>query len=215
MNNKEVEEFLYKKAMEEVPERDFEDVWENIKGRMLRKPKRNWKLFWQKTLATAAIIAVLVCPYVAIPFMNSTEILYSDEELIRENVEKIDFDTAIDEVEFSVVDFSLYIGDGFILYKTDTGVVKGGSLNLTDTNYMWFSTLNFYEETIVLEDATIDYDQTCTVGTAVVEYRLKEYIAEYGMYTYDMKVNYKSVNYLMEYTCMTDDLTPFLQSFFS
>ena len=215
MNYQELEEFLYKKAMEDVPQRDFEDVWEHIKDKMWHKPERDWKLFWKKTLVAVAVVAILVCPYVAIPFLTPTETLYSDEELTVESVSQETFETEMQNVEFETVDFLLHIGDGYALYRTETGVVKGGSLNLTDKNYAWFMTLRFYEETVQLDDEIVEYDQTCTVGAATVEYRLKDYVAEYGMYVYDMKANYRSVNYLMEYTCMTDDLTPFLQSFFS
>ena len=215
MDEFEIEKRLQQEA-DEMEMRPFSEVWECVKDRVKYKPELDWKLFWKKTLVAVAVAAILVCPYVAIPFLTPTETLYSDELLSREDVEKVDFDTAMEEVEFQVVDFSLYIGDGYILYKTETGVVKGGSLNLMDRNYAWFMTLKFYEENVQLQEADeIEYDQTCTVGAATVEYRLKDYVAEYGMYVYDMKANYRSVNYLMEYTCMTDDLTPFLQSFFS
>lgn len=215
MNYQELEEFLYKKAMEDVPQRDFEDVWEHIKDKMWHKPKRDWKVFWKKTLVAVAVAAILVCPYVAIPFLSKPQNIYWSNDLKYENVNKETFEIELENVEFQVLDFSLYLGDGYVLYKTEAAVVKGGSLSLMDMNYLWFANLKFYHESVQLNDEIVEYDQTCTVGAATVEYRLKDYVAEYGMYVYDMKANYHSVNYLMEYTCMTDDLTPFLQSFFS
>ena len=215
MNYQELEEFLYKKAMEDVPQRDFEDVWEHIKDKMWRKPEHDWKVFWKKTLVAVAVAAILLCPYVAIPFLSPSPQIYLSDNLECREVEQAVFENQLQNATFEVVDFSKYESDGYVLFVTDTGEVKGGQVNVVEPNGAWFLFMRFYEETVQLNEEIVEYDQTCTVGAATVEYRLKDYVAEYGMYVYDMKANYRSVNYLMEYTCMIDDLTPFLQSFFS
>lgn len=214
MDYKDVEQKL-KEAAEQIKVRDFSLVWENVKNKVrTEKPvKRSWRFQWQTALATVAACAVIACPFVAIPFLTTPMPVYMTTNLQAINVEKDLFETQLKKVQLKIVDFSKYLGDGYILYQTETGQVKGGFVTLMGDT--WLLSVRFYEETVVLDDATVPYDLTYTVGAAVIEYRVKEAHQTESMYVYDIKANCNGVNYLMEYTCLTDDITPFLQEFFS
>ena len=214
MDYKDVEQKL-KEAAEQIKVRDFSLVWENVKKKVhSEKPvKRSWRFQWQTALATAMACAVIACPFVAIPFLDAPAPIYLSDTLETINVEKEEFETQLENVDFQIVDISIYNALDYSLYETETGEVKGGFVALMGDT--WLLSVRFYEETVVLDDATVPYDLTYTVGSAVIEYRVKEAYPTESMYVYDIKANCNGVNYLMEYTCLTDDITPFLQEFFS
>ena len=218
MDYKDVEQKL-KEAAEQIKVRDFSLVWENVKKKVHSEEpvKRRWRFQWQTALATAAACAVIACPFVAIPFLDVPAPLYMTANLEAVSVEKEEFETQLENVDFEIVDISMYFGDGYTLFETETCEVKGGKVDLVDApnNSTWLLSVWFYEETVQLDDEIAVYDLTYTVGFAVIEYRVKEAYPTESMYVYDIKANCNGVNYLMEYTCLTDDITPFLQEFFS
>lgn len=218
MDYKDVEQKL-KEAAEQIKVRDFSLVWENVKKKVRSKEpvKRRFHFQWQTALATAAACAVIACPFVAIPFLDAPAPIYLSDNLEAVSVEKEEFETQLDNVNLEIVDISTYYADDYYLYKTETDEVKGGKLNLVDdlNNSTWLLSVRFYEQSVQIDEEIADYDFTYTVGSTVIEYRVKEAYPTESMYVYDIKANCNGVNYLMEYTCLTDDITPFLQEFFS
>ena len=65
-----------------------------------------------------------------------------------------------------------------------------------------------------IRDLEIEYQFNYSVNDAIIEYRVKESYPEDGIYVYDIKANFSSVNYYMEYTCFTKNIKPFLDAFF-
>ncbi len=218
MDYKDVEQKL-KEAAEQIKVRDFSLVWENVKKKVRsEKPvKRHFHFQWQTALATAAACVVIASPFVAIPFLDAPAPIYLSENLEAVSVEKEEFETQLKNVNIQIVNLSNYYVIDYALYETDTNEVKGGKIDLTDdlNNSTCWVSVSFYEENVQLDDITVQYDLTYTVGSAVIEYRVKEAYPTESMYVYDIKANCNGVNYLMEYTCLTDDITPFLQEFFS
>lgn len=221
MDNKELEKKL-EKSVEKIPVRDFSEVWEEIKDRV-EPTKKNRFFRWTPVVATVAGLAV-VCSIVIPIVINQNQPenppkTYLESELLSEEVEIQEFLSQISSSELDLVNLSLYSLSSTYLLKTTDSIVKGGQMELVDNldSPTFYLNIIFYHKTVqVNETQKIEYevDYTTTNG-AVTEYRLKDSYPEYQIYVYDIKANYNSVNYYMEYTCSTEDITPFLNSFFN
>ena len=227
MKNKDIEQKI-QESVDDVEVRDFSLVWEDIKHEV-QPTRRRRNMRWIPAVATIAS-AVIVCSVVIpIALQNGGGIdsddssssfvppTYWNSELSTVEVSAQEFFTQLSLAEIEVIDMSAYQIYSSFLSKTDEGVVKGGKVELTDDleNSTFYLSVRLYDESVQIEaDKNITYDFDYSTNSATIEYRLKESYPDDGIYIYDIKANKSNVNYLMEYTCFSEDVTAFLDEFF-
>ncbi len=218
MEEKDIEELLQQSA-DSVEMRDFSEVWKNIQGEVTSaRPQRRRLPKWVAALASSAAAVALISAITLPIVLCQGEPVYFWDELNSNSVSAEEFYNDIESSEVNCVDLRRYVASSCILYQTQEGVVKGGKAQLTDSQsaptFVMF--IKFYESSVEVDNGDIVYDTSyITSNGANVEYVLKTSQPEYSYYVYDMMANYNAVNYYMEYTCFTEDVTSFLDSFFA
>lgn len=227
MEKKEIENKL-EESVENIEIRDFSLVWENIKYKVKPEKKRFVK-HWIPAVAAATCV-VVVCSIIVLltlqqneiisgtkPSSDSSDQVYFADELIISETTVQDFFNQLSLAKINIVDVSDYSISSACLYKTREQNVKGGQLELTDDldNSTFYLCIELYDESVKTDRGLeIEYDFNYSVNNVIIEYRVKESYPEDGIYIYDIKANFNSVNYYMEYTCFTEDIKPFLDEFF-
>lgn len=234
MENKNIENKL-QEAADNIEVREFSLVWEEIKHE-IKPAKRKRFVRWVPIAATAAC-AIIACSII-IPIalqqnqtisggnagtnIESSQPLpsppqgYFEDDLILSETTPQDFFSQLSIFEIDFVDVSNYITVSSYLSRTSEQIVKGGYIELTDDleNSTFYLSIEFYDESVKTNPILDKYEMDFLVGDTVIEYRVKESYPEDGIYIYDIKANSNSVNYIMEYTCFTEDIKPFLETFF-
>lgn len=220
MENKDLEQELQKRA-ENIEVEDFSLIWENIKDRgAVVYRERRLISRWLPVIASAVCVA-LVC-VVAIPIALSLSqpdeppMDFFSNQLVSETLAVEEIYAQLSEAEINHVDLTGFNGDIGLLLKTAKHVVKGALIEFTDNldNPTFYLSLRLYSDDVKVTDVVVVYDFSYSVNGAVIEYRVKEAYPEDSIYIYDIQANYHHVNYYIEYTCFTDDITPFLNEFF-
>ncbi len=223
MDNQEIEKKL-QESVDNVETREFSEVWGEIKDRIEMPSKRKSRR-WIPAVASVACAAA-VCA-VAIPLalhygsdapvtqssstQSSSEKRYFHDKLFLENVTFEVFTTSIQQSEIACVDFSDYEIFSSAVYKTEDDFVAGGKLELANESSYFI--LQLYADNVVVDMySNVVYDLSYTANGTVIEYRLKE--ANSGTYKYDIKAQHNGTQYYIEYTCFSEDIQPFLTSFF-
>ncbi len=222
MDNQDIEKQLQER-IDKVETREFSAVWEEIKGEIEAAPSQRKKTpRWIPAVASVAC-AVAVCS-VAIPLalrygndapitQSSSQKEYFHDKLFLENVSLELFAEKLQASEINFLDYSAYTAVSSALYVTTEDTVKGGKIELFDD--MSYLSLEFYAEDVTVSRVEdIVYDLEYSVGTTVIEYRLKEANSANEFYKYDIKAEHQSTQYYIEYTSVSEDITPFLNSFF-
>ena len=226
MNDKEVEKKLQESA-DNIETRDFSLVWKDIKQEIEPQRIKKKNSHWLPLAASAASIVVACSiiipialaqnqPQVGDESSSSSEQVYLIDELSVVEVTTEEFFTKVTLAGIDLVDVSDYIVAFSTLFETQDAIVKGGKLELTDDleNSTFFLRLDFYDQSVTVGDQEVEYDLNYSVNDIMIEYRIQEAIPEGGIYIYDIKANVNTVNYYLEYTCLTEDIKPFLDEFF-
>ena len=228
-NEKRIEE-----SIEKIKVRDFSLVWEDIKDTVSppkRKPALNWRF-----LATAVAIFVVICS-VIIPlsikyFSNGEGVIQSDEpshstseegqvyfvdELVISIIEGNNFSNSLEKAGINIVDIDANVVIGSLLFKTSNQEVKGGQIEVTDDidNPSFVLFVKVYDKSVKQNDLIqVDYNLTHYVDGVKIQYRIKEFYPEDGIYIYDIKTYFNDVHYYLEYTTYSENITEFLNDFF-
>ena len=171
--------------------------------------------------ALAVSLCLILTCSIVIPqiIQNKTphEQTYLDEELDKNFVSQDVFNDSLKDAQINIVDTDNYLSEQYLLYLTKDNKVVGGAVSLVgeDEDAILIN-MEFYIHSVIKEDnANIVYDKIYSTNGAQIEYGLKEHFEEYGLYTYYIKTEYNSLNYYIEYTCMDEDIRPFLDEIFS
>lgn len=221
MENKEIEQEL-KKRVENTQVRDFSLVWKDIEGRVSpKKPANNRRLIRWIASAAALVCLTVACSIFLPRFITQNneipERTYFTNDLGSFSLDETQFYQGLATSGIQYLDFSQYIRSNYALFKTEDHETKGGSIDLTDSldNPTFLLSVQFYDDKVKEQSSEANkYDLNCEVNGVTVYYRVKESYPEERFYVYEMKANYNSVNYYLEYTCFTEDITPFLSEFF-
>ena len=219
MQYKDLEDFLQKKADETKDERDFSDVWADIKDQIIvEKPVKKFSFKkWLPTIlaSTALVVCLILTPILINVLKPAPEELYFADGLETEIVLEDDMLNGLAQSNISHVDLTGYVIDACKLKLTAEDIVKGASFRLYNENpTTFFSIINLYDKTV---DPKINfaetYDTTCTINTAKVQYKLKSQNG--STYEYSVYAKHNNVQYVMEYTGFADNLIDFLNEFFA
>lgn len=215
MQDKELEKFLQEKA-DQTKIRDFSEVWNEIKDQIVepkRKSKRNFKKWLPMVLASAAVVVCLIISPIVINSLKPTpeEVFYSDE-LNLQSVLSQEMIDGLSQASIFSVDLTKYTIDLCKLLITEDNIVKGATFMM----YGETALVNMY-----LYDKTVDlkleleklYDSTCKINTADVHYKFKQ--ENNGMFEYDVYAVHNNVQYVMQYTGLSNNLMEFLNNFFA
>ena len=221
MENKEIEQEL-KKKVENVEVRDFSLVWKDIEERVSPKKSANNRRLMRWIASAAALVCLTVACSILLPRFidqnNGTpEKTYFMDDLGSFSLDETQFYQGLMAGNINHVDFSRYISSCYALFQTEDHQTKGGSIQLTDNidNPTFILCVQFYDDKVKEQSSEANkYDLNCEANGVTVYYRVKEAYPEESYYVYQMKANYNSVNYYMEYTCFTEDIQPFLTEFF-
>lgn len=221
MEDKELEQEL-EKRVDNIEVRDFSLVWNDIRGRVSSKKRINKHRLIGWVVSTAALVCLsvacsIILPMVIIKNNEEPESTYFMEELGTVAIEETRFYEELTKANIQHVDFSRYIGSYHVLFQTQDQQTKGGSIELTDDldNATFILDVQFYDDKIKETSAgPNEFDLNYEINGAIIYFRIKEAYPEDSWYVYELKANYNSVNYYMEYTCFTEDIKPFLNEFF-
>ncbi len=225
MNRKEIEEKLQQEANKiEMP--SFESIWEKIEPRIKEideqkekeKPKKRNLL---RPLAVTFACLVVTC-LIILPFAlqkpnekpNDNEIIYYlNDDLIRTPVNTSEFLLSVQGSSIKAVDLSKFKIETSSIYKTDTGIVKGGELAFLDSEETptCMIDLKFYDNDVQVTDTNENiYDTNYTTQSgATIEYKYDNELDKFYI-----KAEYKTVQYFMEYTGVNETVTQFFETFF-
>lgn len=220
MNEREVEKKIAE-AADKIELRDFDEVWSEIKDKIDERPaKKKRKIIkWVSALAVSLCL-ILTCS-IAIPKIiqnqPTQEKTYLDEELDKKSVTEETFYLGLENLNNEYIISLNYIKSDYVLFYTKDNKIVGGKVSLlgNDDNARIIN-IEFYSK-VVVGEIYINrfYDKEYSTNGAQIEYGLKEHFEEYGLYTYYIKAEYNSLKYYIEYTCMEEDIRPFLDEFFS
>ena len=218
MEDKELEKLLQEKA-DNVKMRDFSEVWAEIKDQV-QPPVKEKKFKWKKWLPTIMASAVIVLCAVLSPIIINAlkpvptppgEEVYFTEELSKEQVTFEEVFNGLAQANITHVDMSVYSFMDTFLYYTEDRKVKGACVNFYNSSF--FAEMSFYDKCVDLNLNTDDlYDETCKINSTDVLYKFKQVNA--GAYDYSVFAVHNNVQYVIEYTGVTDNLMDFLNEFF-
>lgn len=208
---------LLRESVNKEPVREFSEVWAEIKDQLEPKKKEK-KISWKKWFPIALTsVAVIVC-VVLLPFLikqpelPQEEVFYADT-FQTQMVELSTFLDGLSELNVSNITSERYQITETKLYFTEENKLKGASsIIYAESPVATFAKIEMYYKDV---DAGIDlefnYDKTCQVKSASVHYKFKQEVD--GIYTYDIYILNKDIQYVMEYTGLSDDLSEFLNYF--
>ena len=220
MEDRDIEQRIEKSA-ENIETREFSSVWSDIKHKVDSREVLERKRF-NRLIAVAASLAILIigCSIllpIAIKRNNDKEQSYFLEQFGAVAVAETEFFETLDKEKIEHVDFSRFVRSNCCLLKTGDGITGGGAIELSDDadEPTFILSILFYADSVKnFELNSPKYDLAYESNGAVVRYRLVESYPEENWYVYELRANYNSVNYAMEYTCFVEDIEPFLNEFF-
>ena len=175
MQYKDLEDFLQKKADETKEERDFSEVWADIKDQIIvEKPVKKFSFKkWLPTIlaSTALVVCLILTPILINVLKPAPEELYFADGLTGQDVVENDMLNELSQASIQHVGLSNYGMDACSLLVTEDNQVKGASFRLYNENpTTFFSIINLYDKTV---DTKIDfataYDTSCTINNAKVQ----------------------------------------------
>ncbi|MBR2498752.1 MAG: hypothetical protein IKB67_03470 [Clostridia bacterium] len=212
MQEKELENLLQEKA-DKVEMREFSQVWNEIKGQ-IEEPKPQRKFVWKRWAPAFASAFLVLCIALSPIIINSLkpapEVFYSDD-LSKQIVSESEMFDGLAQANISHVDLSEYSCINTFLYYTEDMSVKGASVSFYN---------NICAGIIKLYDVSVDlslnleslYDSSYKVSSTNVLYKFKQESG--GLYEYSVYALHNKVQYVIEYTGLSDNLVDFLNEFF-
>lgn len=215
MQDKELEKFLQEKA-DQTKIRDFSEVWNEIKDQIVepkRKSKRNFKKWLPMVLASAAVVVCLIIsPIVINSLKPAPEEVYYADGLKLHDVSKEEMLNGLSQEDIIHVDLSNYVIELCNLFLTEDNEVKGATFMMYGETA--FANMYLYDKTVDLKlEIEKLYDSTCKINTANVHYKFKR--ENNGMFEYDVYAVHNNVQYVMQYTGLSNNLMEFLNNFFA
>ena len=227
MKKQEIEkiEKILEVSDKDVSTKDFSGIWEEIKDRdpnanqseRVTPRKRNRKMLTLvASLVGVLLVGGIVTPIAVSASKNNSITYFSLEQLEKIVVEKNELYQVLETAKIQHVSFDEFELQECRLYQTkNTAIPKGALMSFFDDG-SYNLTVEFYDKTVKYpENQFENYTLTYSVNGADICYKLKETYETEGLYVYEIKANYNSVNYFMEYYCYTEDIEPFFDSFFS
>lgn len=221
MENKDLEKQI-KESVDNIEVRDFSLVWDDIKHRIepKKEPVKKKRVVRWVSVAASFVVLVIGCSIVLPIVINqgNKEPIYFMEQLGAVTVQESEFYDALAKEKINHVDFSDYIQSNYTLLQTEGNITKGGAIDLSDDmeEPTFLISIRFYDDKVKgFELDSPKFDLRYQVEGTIVYYRILEASPEESWYVYELCANHNSVNYYMEYTCFTEDITSFLDSFFS
>lgn len=221
MKDKELEKEL-ENSIDNIEVRDFSLVWDDIKDKVKPKKHTRRSLIMRWGTVAASFFCLLMACSIILPIVikqntKESDVTYFMEQLGAVSVEEKQFYEELNKEDIKHVDFSRYVGNFYVLLQTEDYKTKGGSIELSDDleNPTFLLTLQFYDDRVKGEPiASPEFNLNYEVNGGIIYYRIKESYPEESWYIYELRANYNSVNYYMEYMCFTEDIKPFLDEFF-
>lgn len=220
MEDKELERILQEKA-DNVKVRDFSEVWQEIKGEIegekvipTKTKKLGWKRWLSLSLASCAmLIAIILAPLLLKEPKPAPEEIFYTDELSKQIVSVDELFDRLSQSNITHVDFSNYTVYDSILCLSEDNEVKGAEIKLYGENSVYFlAEIKLYTIDVELNiEAEKDYDESYITNSLKAYYTLKDSSAEY---IYDIYAVCNGVQYVIEYTGLSDNITEFLETFF-
>ena len=215
MEDKELEQILQEKA-DKIEMRPFSEVWKDIKGEVnapkqeKEQKKFSWKR-WFPILASAILVICIALSPVIIKSLSPNEELFFTDELIMQSVLEEEMFNGLSGANISHVDMSEYTFTNTFLYYTEDMQVKGAFAIFYNNNC--YVEMEFYDKTDQLNlDIETLYNETCKVNSTEVLYKFKQEVG--GTYEYSVYAINNNVQYVIEYTGISNNLSQFLNEFF-
>ena len=217
MQDKELEKILQEKA-EKTEMREFFQVWEEIKDEVVSEKKEKKNIFKNKFfLAFAPAVLVICIVLTPLLFFNPTrpqEKIYFTEELISTLVTEKEMFDGLSTASIAHVDLNEYIIVDPYLFLTENTEAKGAHLEFYNENPTTFiAKMELCDKSVDLKINTSLYDTNCKVNSADLYYKFKS--AESGFYEYSIYATCNNVQYVIEYSGVTDNVMEFLNEFFA
>ena len=216
MQKKNLEEILQQKA-DQVETRDFSEIWSDIKDTVNQpeKPKRfQWKKSFSLSLASVAVlVCVVLTPIIINGLKPAPEQVYFIDGLKGQPATEQEMLDGLSQEQVNHVDLSKYNLGDTKLYVTETLEVKGAEFTLNNDPATFIALTQIYDTDVDLKiEFASAYDSSIQVNSVDVKYKLK---SSSGTYNYSVYAVKNGVQYVIEYTGLTDNLTDFLNEFFA
>ena len=217
MQEREIEKILQQKA-DEIELREFSQVWEEIKGEIDQpeKKKVRWKKWLPMALASAVLVVCIALSPMIIkalkPAPPNEEVFFADV-LSGQGVLENEMLDGLVQAQISHVNLSKYTLQNCKLLITEDNKIKGASATIYNNPTTFFAEMIIYHKSVDADIKIATYDTQCKVNSADVYYKLKQESG--GMYEYSVYAVHNKVQYVIEYTGFSNNLTEFLNDFFA
>lgn len=218
MEDKELEKLLQEKA-DNIKMRDFSEVWNEIKDEIkepVKEKKFRWKKWLPMIMASAVLVICLALSPVIIkalkpaPNTPQEEVFFTDD-LSKTKVSFEDVFTGLAQANISHVDLSGYTLDSTFLFHTEDLKVKGAKISFYGSTFI--ADMQLYDKSVALNlDLDTLYNESCKINSTEVLYKFKQ--ENGGAYDYSIFAVHNNVQYVIEYTGVSDNLVDFLNEFF-
>lgn len=218
MQDKDLEKILQQKA-DNVPQKDFSIVWEEIKGEIKqpeKKKKFGWKKWFPMVLASAVLVVCLALSPVIInslmpPDLPQEEVFFSDE-LSKQDVLEEEMLNGLLQANINHVSLVEYELDDCKLLLTEDNKIKGAGFNMYNNPTTFYAEMQLCDKSVNLNLDISTYNTIYKVNTTDVHYKFKQ--ENSGLYGYSIYALHNGVKYLIEYSGVSNDITIFLNEFF-
>lgn len=182
-------------------------------------------------IAVALLLCVAVALSVILPVAfrtiddgNGDDITYfADDELGAEIVTRDEFYAGLGSADIHPVDLDAVTAVEYVEYRLlmtkEDRLVKGGMVDVSDgeDDATMLLSLKFCDSTVqISSEAYDDYDLTYTTGSAVIIYKLSEYMEAGGIeaWHYEACTWYNGLFYGIDYFTLEDNLTELFDTLF-
>ncbi len=183
-------------------------------------------------IAVALLLCVAVALSVILPVAfrtlddggNGDDITYfADDELGAEIVTRDEFYAGLGSADIHPIDLDAVTAIEYVEYRLvmtkEDRLVKGGMVDVRDgeDDATMSLSLRFYDSTVKISPISYeDYDLTYTTGSAVIIYKLSEYMEAGGIEAWQYKACtwYNDLFYAITYFTLEDNLTELFDTLF-
>lgn len=215
MKNIDIEEQI-KISADKIDSGDFNERWEILQTKIAeestRKKRFNLKIFLPALSAAFMTVALcIILPVTLLNNGNNSPRFLNAKDLISSQITEEIFYDELNKVNIVPADFSLFNVERYFLMKTKDGETKGGKITISDDSG-YFANLSFYDNTVILEQ--IDEETYTSTSINDIEV-LFNTVYEEPMYVTNASVFDKKLNYVIEFTSISDNFLEFINELFA
>lgn len=133
------------------------------------------------------------------------------DDLDRTTVSEEQFFKNISDIKYSIIDLLKYDINGYAIYTTIEGKIKGGEVEIANEDKGYYLNIIFYDRTVNITEPIMNYQKYVVKNIEITYYtQIEDEI--FSTYAY---VEYNELHYQIDYVSIEDDCKSIFQELFS